>query len=202
MTQLADVAVGGKVTAAIENADRAEINKTERLVTPTSVSTGSIDTYGAVTFSGASAISVNGCFTSAFEWYRVEFDVTTSGAATLSGALRLSGTDAATAYDNQRISGVDASPTTAQTLNQTAFRVTVTGITGEHSGTIKFRNPALAVSTKMEVFAGASANPMTSTTGSVFIGYLSHRTLTAYDGFTITPSTGNITGTIRVYGII
>jgi hypothetical protein len=42
-----------------------------RLITPTSVTGGTIGTTGAVTFSGASSVSLNGVFSSAYDNYRI-----------------------------------------------------------------------------------------------------------------------------------
>lgn len=201
---VSNVSVGAKILATIVNAIIALVNAIAyNVVTPTSVAGTGVSLSGAnVIASAATSVSINGCFTSTYDWYEVEFDLTTSGAATISGTLRLSGTDAATAYDNQRSSGVDATNTTAQTLNQTSFRITVTGITGRASGTLKIFRPALAVQTTGVVVAGASANPGAAGAMSIFTGFWSHRTLTAYDGITFTPSTGNVTGTIKVRGIL
>lgn len=202
MTRLANVPVGGTITAADTNAARQMINKTQQLMTPASVSTGAIGTYGAVTFSAASSVSINSCFTSEFDWYDVIFDVTTSAAQFVNMALRLSGTDATTAYDRQVTNSENATTTTAQSLNGSAWRVTSTSVTGRHSGTIRLFGPALAAQTTGTILSGAAANPMTSTTGGLYNAFLSHRTATAYDGVTFSPNSGNITGTIRVYGII
>jgi hypothetical protein len=202
MTRLSNVAVGAKVTATIENADRTGVNKTSQLMTPTSVSTGSIGTYGAVTFSAAAAVSLNGCFTSEFDWYDVIFDVTCTAAGSLTAVLRLAGTDASTAYDRQENTGISATATEAQTLNATTFRLTGTNIIGRHSGTVRLFNPALAVATTGTVISGGTANPMTAAAGSRFSSFIQHRTLTAYDGLTVSVGSGTITGSIRVYGII
>lgn len=202
MTRQTTVASGQVITAAHTNTQSAAIDKTSQLMTPTSVSAGSIGTYGAVTFSAAAAVSLNGVFTSEFDWYDVVFDVATSGAAYNTLALRLSGTDATTAYDRQITNSENATTTTAQSLNQSNWRITSTTVTGKASGTIRLFSPAIAAQTTGTALTGSAANPMTSTTGSVYSGYLSHRTAAAYDGLTIAPSTGNITGTIRVYGII
>lgn len=202
MTRLANVSVGGTITAADTNAARQMVNKTMQLMTPTSVSTGSIGTYGAVSFSGASAISINGCFTSEFDWYTIKFDVTTSGSAVLRAKLRLSGTDATGAYDNQRDGLINTTTSLTQNLNNDEIVLIYSGVTGRQSGTVDLFGPALASSTTGMVFAGAAANPMTSTSGLIHKSFFSHRTTTAYDGISVIPSTGTITGSIRVYGII
>jgi hypothetical protein len=202
MTRLATVAVGASITAAIENADRAAINKTEQLVTPTSVANGTIGTYGAVTFSAASSVSLNGVFTSEFDWYRVDFFATTSGAANIGVNLRLSGTDAVTAYDRINQRGLNVTNTVATSLNQTTWPVTITTVTGFHLGSLRLFNPALASPTVVVGLTGSTANPMTTADGAAYNMTLQHRTATAYDGITLTPSTGTFTGTVRVYGII
>lgn len=202
MTRLAAVAVGQKVTAAIENADRVGINKTQQLVTPTSATNGTIGTYGAVNFSGVSSVSLNGCFTSEFDWYVVKYSLTTSGAGALQGFLRLSGTDAATGYDTQRTTAINATVATVQSLNQTNWIITSIGIaSGIHSGSIELFSPAQAAATSGNSIDLTTPNPMTTSAGQ-FYGGLLHRTATAYDGFTLAVGTGTFAGSIRVYGII
>lgn len=202
MTRLGNVPVGGTITAADTNAARQMINKTMQLMTPTSVSTGSIGTYGAVTVSAASSVSINGCFTPEFDWYEVVFDLATSAAATLGLTLRLSGTDATTAYDSQRLLTTNTTSTASQALNQANWRVNGTTVIGRNVGTVRLFGPALAASTMGTVVAGGAANPMTTSDGTKFDVTISHRTATAYDGITLAPASGNITGSIRVYGII
>ena len=67
------------------------------LITPTSITatggSGSILT-NAVSFTSASAISLNGCFSSTYENYRVMFQVSgTSANSNISFRMRSSGTD-------------------------------------------------------------------------------------------------------------
>lgn len=201
MTRLADVAVGDDVAASIENADRAGLNRTKQLLTPTSVVGGTIGTYGAVSFAGASSVSLDGVFTAEYDWYEIEFNITTSGTASLQLVLRLAGTDATTGYDTQRTTMVNATLASAQSLNAGNFVMTSPIMAGRHSGTVKLYDPALAVATTGTILALITPNPMT-TSGGTFVGGPQHRTATGYDGFTVAPSTGTITGTIRVYGLI
>lgn len=202
MARLANVAVGGKVTAAVENADRAGINRTQQLMVPTSAVNGTVGTYGAVTFSAVSSVSLNGCFTSEFDWYRVVFDVETGSSANISAVLRLAGTDAVTGYDYQRQSGANTTNSVSQGLNGSSWFFTITSMAGRHSGTVDLFRPALADETTGVVAAGGSAASMTSGAGSIYQAFLNHRTTTAYDGLTLMPGSGNFSGTIRVYGII
>lgn len=202
MTRQSTVAVGAKIPASPWNALVAAVNKTKQLVTPTSVANASIGTYGAVTFSGASSVSLNGVFTSEFDAYEIEFDASTSGAASLQLLLRLAGTDAtASNYYTQRFTAVNATPAAVQSLAASNYVLSSPALSAFHAGTAKLQAPALATATSGTVQATVTPNPMTTSAG-IYLGGLLHSVSTAYDGFTVTPSTGTISGWIRVYGII
>lgn len=202
MARQSAVAVAAKDTASHENSQSAAINKTMQLVTPTSVSTGSIGPYGAVAFSGASAISINGVFTPEFDNYLIVFDLTTSGVSAPQITLRLAGTDSTAGYDNERCQTINATVTASQSLNAAFWYGTTIGLAGgTQVGSLMVFSPALAVATRSQVQTSSTANPMTTSSGT-YTGGMLHRSTTAYDGFTFTPSTGTITGSIRVFGII
>lgn len=198
------VAVGAKITAAITNAIIGVVNAQGLTsVIPTSVAGSgvSVGAAGKVTFTTASAVSVNGCFTSTYDNYLIVFDFTTSGAAGLNVTLRLSGTDATTAYDSQRATAINATAAAAQSLASTSWVGSGgLGITGaRHIGRLQLYKPAIATATGGEIWNGVTANPMTTSSG-LYQGFLQHQTATAYDGFTFTPGTGTITGSLRIYG--
>jgi hypothetical protein len=199
------VTVGGKITATLTNLviTRANAQGTTGIV-PTSVAGSgvSVGSNGVVTFTAATAVSVNGCFTSSYDRYQIVFDFTTSGAAALNVTLRASGTDSSTGYDSQRSTAVNATAAAAQSLSAANWIGSgAIGITGaRHSGDILIYNPALAVATTALIRNSIIPNPMTTASG-LYSGALGHQTASAYDGFTFTPGTGNITGTIRVYGL-
>lgn len=201
---LAAVTVGGKVTAAIENADRAAINRTTQLMTPSSAVNGTIGTYGAVTFSTASTVSLNGCFTADFDIYEIFIDIPTVSANNqINMLLRLSGTDSVTGYDLQVGQASNATQTVGQTLNSsTGWQISATS-SAKHVMKITLFRPALTASTDGLLSAFSTLNPMTaaSTTAKAEKG-LQHRPTTAYDGFTLTTSTGTATGSVRVYGVV
>ncbi len=195
--------VGGKITAAFINAIIGLVNRQgATAVIPTSVAgTGvTLGAGGKVSFTGSTAVSVNGCFTSAFDTYRIEIDSTSSGAAVYTLVERLSGSNAATAYDVQTNATVNATNFPAQSLNQTSWTMNAQSFAGKMNMTIDLYNPALAVATTGLATVGGAANPMTTSAALIQVLFLSHRTTTAYDGFTLTASTGTITGSIRIYG--
>lgn len=171
-------------------------------IIPTSVAgTGTTLSGAVVTATTATSVSVNGCFTTAFSLYEVTFDLTSSGAAVLGLTLRVAGTNAVTAYDQQYNATVNATNFPAQILNAASQALNAQAIIGKYNGQIRFFNPATAVATTANMTLGGSANPMTAGTGFIQTSYLQHRTATAYDGFTITPSTGTLTGTLTIRGI-
>lgn len=195
--------VGGKITAAFINAIIGVVNRQgATAVIPTSVAgTGvTLGAGGKVSFAASTAVSVNGCFTSDFDTYRIEIDSTSSGAAVYTLVERLSGTNAATAYDLQTNATVNATSFPAQSLNQTSWTMNAQAFAGKMNMTIDLYNPALAVATTGLATVGGAANPMTTSAALIQVLFLSHRTTTAYDGFTLTASTGTITGSIRIYG--
>jgi len=195
--------VGGKITAAFINAIIGLVNRQgATAVIPTSVAgTGvTLGAGGKVSFAASTAVSVNGCFNSDFDTYRIEIDSTSSGAAVYTLVERLSGTNAATAYDVQTNATVNATSFPAQSLNQTSWTMNAQAFAGKMNMTIDLYNPALAVATTGLATVGGAANPMTTTAALIQVLFLSHRTTTAYDGFTLTASTGTITGSIRIYG--
>ena len=207
---ISNVAVGEDVTASKTNEIITDVNLSAGFgMIPTSVSGTGVSynaTTGLVTFTAAttaSAININGCFTSAFANYRIIWDIpTTSTNLNLTMQLRVGGTSAATAYD--RIinggTGAIAAPTMVNNLNQTSWQVAA-ATTAQHHSTLDLFRPFVAVGTVGLLQGIGLTNPPTAaSTFALQQAGLFHRTATAYDGFTITPSTGTCTGTLRIYG--
>ena len=172
------------------------------LVIPSSIAgSGVALSGGKVTATAATAISINGCFTSTYDNYVVIFDLVPSASGTPNPTLRLAGTDATTAYDSQRFSISNTTVAAAQSLNASNW-VSSDGkgiAGGRFSGELKLYGPAIAAATAASIENNLTANPMTAAC-ALIRGTFIHRTATAYDGLTITMSTGNATGTVRVYG--
>jgi len=166
------------------------------LVTPTSVaySGGSASLSGAaVSFSGVSSISLNGCFTSTYDNYLI---VTNSKTAATNQDVKLrfrvAGTDASGASDyNRRY--LLASSTTVQTgTSANAEFSCLTADTNSGQANYTINNPFGASPTLVNL-QGSS-----TTAVSTVAGY--HSLSTSYDGFTLFVSAGDITGKLRVYG--
>ena len=109
--------------------------------------------------------------------------------------LRLSGTDATTNYIGQRIFGYN---TTTGAEQQSAWNVVDFNPTYPvQAAVVDLSNPAIASNT-----IGTGQNAKLNNAGlyiSIASGFW-HTTATAYDGFSLIAGSGNITGTVEVYG--
>ena len=168
------------------------------VMVPTSVAgTGvSVATTGKVTFTTATQIILNGCFTSAYDYYRVVMNVSTAVTGGLwNFQLRVGGATASGATDYSFSLLQSASAGAWLNLNfNGGTNVISLGYAGPStsSSSIEFVGPALAQKTSMTVNGNYAGVPYT--------GGGQHALATAYDGFVITPSAGSITGTLCVYG--
>ena len=174
------------------------------LITPTSIAatggSGSISSTGAVSFTSASAISLNGVFSSTYTNYRIMFHATgASGNASITYRLRKDGSDASGSnyyragtfnYNNSStISPLNASGTSFNLVDILAAAPNRTFLTIEASQT----NNATET---MHTFFSAAQN---STSSYAFQGMGLHDLTIAYDGFTILFSATS-SGTVSVYG--
>ena len=173
-------------------------------IVPTSIAatggSGSISATGVVSFTSASAISLNGCFTSSYSNYKVLIYMTsTSGSNTIRFRVRAAGTDLTTNtyrtlahYSNSAansFAGLESSST------GTYGALSYSGVQGN---AIEFDifNPQIANYTHLRsssTFAD-STNMFLLASGTVV------NNTTSYDGFTLTPAAAALTGTIIVYG--
>lgn len=146
--------------------------------------------------SAQGSVSFNSVFSATYDNYLIVMRLARSGAASINARYRLSGTDASGAnYNAQWAFG---STTTAGADSNTAQ--TSANIVGSAGGadnsttTLTISSPAIAAPTN-------STNLSSYLNGQVIYSNSAYHSLsTAYDGITIFPSAGTITGTIRIYG--
>jgi hypothetical protein len=176
-----------------------------RLITPSSVVGGTIGATGAVTFSGASSVSLNGCFTSSYTNYKVVIQNTNSASCGNSIRLRANGSDLSTSVYNHALfrfrsgnsSGADATPGEGVT---SAFYSADSGDDGQNYYTLEVSNPQVSANTNIIVHGVKGI----STAGFIAMGAFGGiriRDNFQADGFTVFPeSSRTMTGTVRVYG--
>jgi hypothetical protein len=190
--------VGKAITAALFNLIAGYVNRQGMTgIIPTSVAgTGVVlNANGQITFTTATAINVNGCFTSAFDTYELHLNVTARSAASNSALrMRSAGTDITAAnYNTVYHYGGGTTSTAATTTGGTGFVTDIGGVTLLR-GKYTLFSPFLAAATGLvgQVALG-SAEYIVHEAGN-------HTLATSYDGFTIYMPTNNFTGTLRIYG--
>lgn len=157
------------------------------------VTGGGLDLIVAQTFTTAATVNVNNCFTSTYDSYLLTFSGTVTADVQFNLRMRVSSTDAITNYQFERLLCSGASASASQLTSQTAG-VLAAANTGTTAGfSARIISPASAVGT---VFTGDG----TDARGRLDFYSGSHTTATAYDGFTLYPNSGTMTGTVRVYG--
>ena len=171
-------------------------------IVPTSIARGasgsaSVNAGGAVTFTGTESISLNGVFSSAFDNYRFQLQVSAiSSFPLLNVRFRDGSGDVSSALYSYRVEngsslGGAAGVTGART--QTLGLITGDTLGEAFAGSYDVVNPNLALKTMM-IGAGTVqvGNHMPSTNA--------FNATTQLSGFSILSSEGTITGTIRIYG--
>lgn len=152
------------------------------------------------TFSAVSSVSINNCFSATYDNYFISLNISAFSATTdLLMRLRAGGTDATGATDYTRqvmvsFSSTVAAATAASSSWQIGGSYTSLPI---YSGKINLDNPFLAAkthATNQVIYTTAAPTWQTVRDG------FSHNQTTSYDGATIYPSSGTITGVARIYG--
>ena len=170
-------------------------------IVPTSIaSTGgssSVSSNGVVTFTGTSIISLNGCFNSSYQNYRVIINFTPTTTGTLGLRFRANGSDntVSNAYYFAGAYIYQQGSVTANSSNPASI-----GRVARYDGGTGF--------TAFDVMDPSTSGAATSTAGFSTGGGADWESLFNYfadgtyvfDGFSLIPSAGTITGKIRVYG--
>ena len=154
-------------------------------------------------FSAVSAVSINSCFSSAYQNYLIVIGPMTASTATrISFRMRASGTDSTAGYyysffgpttwANSAVAG------SVSSNGNNAITGLVANATVRASSIVEFVGPFDSLPT---IFTEKSLDTRTDS-GTVFAGGGFHNVTTSYDGFTVFPATGTITGTVRVYGYL
>ena len=154
-------------------------------------------------FSAVASQAINSVFNSTYDNYKVMIDINTASSdASLTFRLRVSGTDAATNYDwavygwNLGTNVVAGARVLADT---SLFAAEVdTAVSGHQSSIVwDITSPNKADRTN---FIGSAYYYQTGGQKITLAINGQHTTQTAYDGFNLIASAGNITGTVSVYG--
>lgn len=154
-----------------------------------------MDLITSQTFSAASAVNVNNCFSSTYENYQVLINAKPSADGNFLMRFRVSGSDNSTGNYKYAIVGI----TTA-----------AGGYNLNSTGTTEFRLANSQASLEPMCLSLQLFSPQLSaqTVGTVTVGhdegggagYFTFTQTTQFDGMSFYAATGNFTGTIRIYG--
>ena len=173
-----------------------------KLIVPTSVAGSgvSVSASGKVTFTAATSISVNGCFTSSYDNYLVVMRTDPSGGGSaMRIRLRASGTNATgTNYTIQLLSADNTTVSGSRSTSADHFRVNLTTDQANfYDGThVYFYGPNLAQPTAVR-----SVTVSAYSSALIYDYANTHSLSTAYDGFTLDTASPNLTGMLCVYGL-
>ena len=186
--------VGAKITASFINAIVSRVNRQGLTsIIPTTVTGAGVTlgSTGTVTFAAVTSGSINGCFTSEFDNYRIECNFT-SASSDLRIRLRAAGTDATGGADYGTQVVAAASGTVSSAVYGVGFSYLSTAVLTGHWGSVDMFAPAIAGPTR---WTGLFSGPVSLTSSGG-----NHVLSVSYDGITIYPAAGTLSGTIRIYG--
>jgi hypothetical protein len=163
--------------------------------------TGALTLISSTTFSSSSAHSVNDVFSATYDNYLILINVdSASTGASLNMRLRVSGSDNSNSNYYWVYYGISATNTTLDPGNSngaaTQWNIGYNDDTNGSMETINIRNPYLSLVTSFNnSYTGIEDN-------NVYPYHGGGRTTvtTSYTGFTIFPTSGTISGKVRVYG--
>lgn len=174
------------------------------LVVPTSVAvgsgSGSVSANGAITFTGASSVSINSCFTSLYDTYQIMLLCRNNSAndAGLNMQFRSAGSNiGGTAYSRNQIQSYLTAITASGTNGTSSWNLGAVSQINYSQTECTISNASLALP-KTQSYR--NTHGQSGGTLDTYYGFGINSTATAYDGMHLTVSSGTITGTIRIYG--
>ena len=172
-----------------------------KLIVPSSVAvgsgSGSVGTSGAVTFSGASSVSLNDCFSSTYDNYRIVCDFSSSTDQEVFFRLRASGSDLTS--NVYRVGQLYVGVGIAQAFGSANNTLSTSLVLSNNGSSFSagFVADVIAPNKAQAKFFNSQ-----STGRIAYFNVSQIQQATAYTGFTIfCTSATTISGTIRVYGM-
>jgi hypothetical protein len=150
------------------------------------------------TVSAVSSVSINGCFSATYDDYVIFGQLAYTNSSDLRVRFRVSGADNTTSnYQQQRFAGAGTGTSISRSQNQDH------GVVANAAAGVD----APLVGEILRPFATATAAFMGRTTQSNATGvavehrYTGFNATTSFDGMTLYPSAGTITGSFSIYGL-
>lgn len=159
-------------------------------------STGALTLITTSSPSGTATVNIDNCFSSTYQNYIIYTNVSGTAGTDLKFQLRASGTSATTNYTTQAL---QANGTTVSGSRATVDPNWIGGATrtsGRTFNILNVSNPFAAAETS---YYSQTQDPASNALIDIRSG--NNTNATSYDGISIYVSSGNMTGSIRVYGV-
>jgi len=161
---------------------------------------GGLVLTGSADPSAVASSSINNCFSATYQNYLIAVNLDTSAAATITMRMRVGGVDSTTSNSNTSYRYSQLTAVSVLDVNSNAassIALNSSAAARSFFGQINIQRPFEAQPTSGQFFSCGEA----PTPDYYFTGGFVKTAATSFDGFTITPSAGTITGKIRVYGL-
>jgi hypothetical protein len=189
------VRLNGSTSGYVELASPAVGGSTVLELPTDSIKPGMV-LINTTTFSAASSVSVNNCFSATYDNYKIVLKCSTSAARNVFIRFRVSGSDnTAAEYFTNTIAGNDTAISGSRASAQTSGLILYADTQTLNAVSIDLYSPFIAEATTMTGMAQRSTNVSLT---NLFT--MAHKVNSSFDGISIISDTGNLTGTFRVYG--
>ena len=176
----------------------SELESTSQYATTTYVDNKvGLDHLHTETFTSTATVSINDVFSADYDNYKILFYAKGSTNLGYTLKMRASGSDeGGSVYDVAIVYNNGASVFGGDTQNTTGILLGSTSTLANNFATIDILRPNVAIETALTVdVSNWSATAQRKNVTGILV-----QTSTQYDGFSLIPSTGNITGQLNVYG--
>jgi hypothetical protein len=146
--------------------------------------------------SASTEVIFNNVFSSSYQTYKIYYNLSGSASTGLNSRLRSSGTDVTTNYAWQFFEAINTAIAGGRDTSSGLFNFGAIRTSGRSFGFIEISNPFAVAETSYVCLA---QDPLGL--ASIQIRSGGQFNSTSYDGLRIYPSSGNITGSIRIYGV-
>jgi hypothetical protein len=168
---------------------------------------GGLDLISSTTFSGVATQSFNSVFSSTYANYFIAYNIVAADAAAARGVLlryRASSTDTTTNYAGQL--GAWNIESTTQSYNEVVPSTTFTqlGFSSSAAEINRLLGSAYIYNPNVAQYTALTGQAISEKQGAYKGGYQTYSMQTGttqFDGFTLYASSGNISGTVRIYGL-
>jgi|LakMenEpi03Aug12_release.lakeMendotaPanAssembly.Ray.scaffolds.fasta_scaffold46988_6 hypothetical protein len=191
MTRSRDLADLGDNTVSLERQGLTQIVPTSVTVAGAG-SSGSVSSTGVVSFSTTTSVIVNGCFSSAYNNYRIMYQNDPSTGASMTARFTTGGSANSNANYDFQCTQLDIATTYTRNTGQTSLTLAVNANNSDMVGFLDV------------FFPFASSKTYWNGKAYRFLADILHSgeftTTTSFDGIQFIPSTGTLDGKFYIYG--